>query len=156
MPSLTVTPSILEVKPCTALVSAGSVWLLFGPQAAQNNDRMAAVALIMFLFMVLLILIVFVSGSGLYPGWGHQASLLEVEDPGEICICPMAVFTSWRDALRQSSVWQSLEGGINPAETESLLNNGEVGECVGFRNFAPIGNHPAVVCRGVVFLQPLP
>jgi hypothetical protein len=56
------------VKFCSALVSAGSVWLLLGPQAAQNNDRMAAVALIMFLFMVLLILIVFVPGSGLYPG----------------------------------------------------------------------------------------
>ena len=100
MPSLTVTPSILEVKFCSTLVSAGSVWLLFGPQAAQNNDRMAAVALIMFLFMVLLILIVFVSGSGLYPGWGHQASLFQVADPGEVAFCPMAVLPSWGNALR--------------------------------------------------------
>ena len=99
MPSSNVTPSILAVKFCSALVSAGSVWLLLGPVAAQNYDRMAAVALIMFLFMVVLILIVFVSGSGLYPGRGHQAALLEVADPGEVPFCPMAVLAAGRDAL---------------------------------------------------------
>ena len=156
MPSSTVTPSILAVKFCSALVSAGSVWLLLGPQAAQNNDRMAAVALIMFLFMVLLILIVFVPGSGLYPDRGHHAALLEVADPGEVSFCPMAVLPSWRDALCQSSVWEPLEGGIYPAKTETLLYNNEVRQCVGHRFFAPINGHPAVMRRRVVLLQPSP
>jgi hypothetical protein len=98
----------------------------------------------MFLFMVLLILIVFVPGSGLYPGRGHHAALLEVADPGEVSFCPMAVLPSWRDALCQSSVWEPLERGIYPAKTETLLYNNEVRQCVGHSFFAPINGHPAV------------
>jgi hypothetical protein len=106
----------------------------------------------MFLFMVLLILIVFVFGSGLYPDWGHQASLFQVADSGEVPFCPMAVLPSWGNALRQSSVGQPLERGINPTETETLLYNNEVRESIRHRGFAPINGHPAVMHRRVVHL----
>ena len=78
--------------------------------------------------------------------------MLEVADTGEICICPMAVLPSWGDALRQSSVGQPLEGGINPAETETLLYDNEVRECIRHRGFAPINGHPTVRLGGVVLL----
>jgi hypothetical protein len=106
--------------------------------------------------MVLLILIVFVPGSGLYPGRGHHAALLEVADAGKVPFCPVAVFPSWGDALRQSSVRQPLEGGIYPAKTETLLYNNEVRESIRHRSFAAINGHPAVMRRRVVLLQPSP
>jgi hypothetical protein len=109
----------------------------------------------MFLFMVLLILIVFVPGSGLYPDRGHHAALLEVADPGEVSFCPMAVLPSLGNALCQSSVWEPLERRIYPAKTETLLYNNEVWESIRHRGFTPINGHPAVMCRGVVSLQPL-
>ena len=78
--------------------------------------------------------------------------MLEVADAGKVPFCPVAVLAAGRDTLRQSSVGEPLERRIYPAETETLLYDNEVRECIRHRGFAPINGHPTVRLGGVVHL----
>ena len=80
--------------------------------------------------------------------------MFEVVDTGYIEFCPMTILSTRRYTLSQPTVGQPFEGGINPTEAKSLLDNGEVGERIGFRSIAPIGCHPTMMSRGIVLFKP--
>lgn len=65
-------------------------------------------------------------GEGESAGFGHEPFSLKFKTALEVQLCPMAVPAAWRKTLCESTIGQLFNGGVNPTETESFLDNIDV------------------------------
>lgn len=66
----------------------------------------------------------------------------------------MASLPAWGYPLGEPAVRHFLDSRIDPAKTEALLDDFDIGDGIRPGNDAPAAGHPAMAGRGVVRLQP--
>ena len=87
---------------------------------------------------------------------GHQSSIFKIHTSAHVKLSPMAFSSARREALRQPTIWQTLEGTIYPSETKSLFNYFNVWNSWLFRwILTAISYHPTAFLFVVVLLEPL-
>ena len=68
----------------------------------------------------------------------------------------MAVLAARGESLSKSSVWEFLEGAVNPSEAKGFFHNINIWKYARWGSLAPAHDNPALLLLGVILLQPCP